>query len=456
MKRYTTQKPLATLDHQFLWHPFTQMKEWVEEAPMIIERGKGSYLFDTQGRRYLDGTSSIWVNIHGHRHPKIDKAIRRQLKRVAHSTMLGLSNPPAILLAKKLIDLAPPGLARVFYSDDGSTAVEVALKMAIQYWAQVKPAQPQRQTFIHLSQAYHGDTLGGMSVSGLELFHKPFHDVLFQSHEIPYPHCYRCPLDLAFPTCQIGCLSPLESILQQKHEEIAGVVVEPMVQAVAGVIPSPPGYLKKIRDLCTKFHVLLIADEVATGFGRTGKMFACEHEEVTPDLMAVSKGLTGGYMPLAATLTSEKIYEAFLGKYDEWKTFFHGHSYTGNPLGCAAALANIEVFNEEQTLKKLKKKINLLRGLIEPLKQELAVGDIRQCGFMVGIELVKNQNTKTPFPLTDRMGHHVARECQKRGLLIRPIGNVLVLLPPLSVATKELKKMVKILEQSIQAVQKRI
>ncbi|GJL53918.1 MAG: adenosylmethionine-8-amino-7-oxononanoate aminotransferase [Nitrospirales bacterium] len=452
MKPRTTQKHLGTLDHRYLWHPFTQMQEWVEKAPIIIERGEGPYLIDSNGRRYLDGTSSIWVNIHGHRHPKIDKAIRRQLKRVAHSTMLGLSNPPAILLAKKLIDIAPPGLSRVFYSDDGSTAVEVALKMAIQYWAQVKPSQPRKQTFIHLSQAYHGDTVGGMSVSGVELFHKPFHAVLFQSHEIPYPHCYRCPLDLTFPSCHIDCLSPLEEILQQKHEEIAGVVVEPMVQAVAGVIPSPPDYLKKIRDLCTKFQVLLIADEVATGFGRTGKMFACEHEDVMPDLMAVSKGLTGGYMPLAATLTTEKIYDAFLGNYDEWKTFFHGHSYTGNPLGCAAALASIEIFDEEQTLKKLKKKIRLLGELLKPLKQQISIGDIRQCGFMVGIELVKNNTTKTPFPLTDRMGHQVTKECQRRGLLIRPIGNVLVLLPPLSVTIKELKKMVKILGQSIQAV----
>ncbi|GJL65808.1 MAG: adenosylmethionine-8-amino-7-oxononanoate aminotransferase [Nitrospirales bacterium] len=452
MKRQHIHKQLATLDHQVLWHPFTQMKEWVEEDPIIIERGKGSYLFDTQGRRYLDGTSSIWVNIHGHQHPKIDKAIRRQLKRVAHTTMLGLSSPPAIQLAQKLIDLAPPGLSRVFYSDDGSTAVEVALKMAIQYWAQVKPAQPQKRTFIHLSQAYHGDTVGGMSLSGVELFHKPFHAVLFQAHEIPSPHCYRCPLDLTFPSCQIDCLRPLESLLRKKHKEIAGIVIEPMVQAVAGIIPSPSGYLKRIRDLCTKFNVLLIADEVATGFGRTGRMFACEHEGITPDLMAISKGLTGGYMPLAATLSNEKIYHAFLGNYSEWKTFFHGHSYTGNPLGCAAALANLEVFEKENVLEKLKKKINFLNALLTDMKKNAFVGDIRQCGFMVGIELVKDMKAKNSFPLTERMGYQVAKECQKRGLLIRPIGNVLVLLPPLSVTTKELKKMVKILERSSQSI----
>ena len=373
MNRQFLKPSLAALDHQYLWHPFTQMKDWVEEEPIIIERGEGPYLFDTNGRGYLDGTSSIWVNIHGHQHPKIDQAIRCQLKKVAHSTMLGLSNPPAILLAKELIRIAPPGLSRVFYSDDGSTAVEVALKMALQYWAQVNPAQKRKRNFIHLSLAYHGDTVGGMSVSGVELFHKPFHSILFQSHQIPLPHCYRCPLDLTFPSCQIDCLTALEDLLKKKHKEIAGIVIEPMVQAVAGIIPSPPGYLRKIRDLCTKFNVLLIADEVATGFGRTGRMFACEHEEVTPDLMAISKGLTGGYMALAATLTTEKIYEAFLGDYQEWKTFFHGHSYTGNPMGCAAALANLEIFEEERKRSKnLKKKIKLLSELLKPLQNELS------------------------------------------------------------------------------------
>ncbi len=453
MKRQSTQPSLAALDHQYLWHPFTQMKEWVEEDPIIIERGEGVYLFDTHGKRYLDGTSSIWVNIHGHQHPIIDQAIRRQLKNIAHSTMLGLSSPPAILLAQKLVEITPPGLTRVFYSDDGSTAVEVALKMALQYWAQVKPALKRKRKFIHLSHAYHGDTIGGMSVSGQELFHAPFHAILFDSHHIPHPHCYRCPLDLKFPSCHIDCLTPLETLFKKKHKEIAGLVIEPMVQAVAGLIPSPPGYLKRIRDLCTRFNVLLIADEVATGFGRTGRMFACEHEDVSPDLMAISKGLTGGYLPLAATLATEKIYEAFLGEYGDWKTFFHGHSYTGNPLGCAAALANIEIFAKESTLQKLKKKITFLSAQLDRLRTEPFVGDIRQIGFMVGIELVKDKKTKTPFLLTDRIGNQVTKECQKRGLLIRPIGNVLVLLPPLSVNTRELKKMMAILEQSIRSIQ---
>ena len=453
MNRHSPTQSLSALDHQYLWHPFTQMKEWVEEDPIIIERGEGAHLFDTKGRRYLDGTSSIWVNIHGHQHPKIDQAIRKQLKKVAHSTMLGLSNPPSILLAKELVRLAPSGLTRVFYSDDGSTAVEVALKMALQYWSQVKPAKKSKRKFIHLSQAYHGDTVGGMSVSGVELFHQPFHSILFQAHEIPHPHCYRCPLNLTYPSCKIDCLTPLEDLLKKKHKEIAGIVIEPMVQAVAGIISSPSKYLSKVKDLCEKFNVLLIADEVATGFGRTGKMFACEHEDVCPDLMALSKGLTGGYMPLAATLTSEKIYEAFLGEYGDWKTFFHGHSYTGNPLGCVAALANIEIFKKERTLEKLNKKIKLLGELLRPLRKESIVGDIRQIGFMVGIELVKEKKTKEPFPLIERIGHQVTKECQKRGLLIRPIGNVLVLLPPLCTNSKQLKRMLKILGTSIQEAQ---
>ncbi|MCA9472402.1 MAG: adenosylmethionine--8-amino-7-oxononanoate transaminase [Nitrospirales bacterium] len=453
MKRRHSTKALASFDHQYVWHPFTQMQEWMKENPIIIERAEDVYLYDTNGRRYLDGTSSIWVNVHGHRHPKIDQAIRRQLKKVAHSTMLGLASPPAILLAQKLIALAPVGLTKVFYSDDGSTAMEVAMKMAIQYWRQCNVPVKSKKKFVHLSQAYHGDTVGGMSVSGVELFQQPFHPVLFESHEIPHPHCYRCPLNLTYPSCKIDCLRLLERLLQQKHQEIAGVIIEPMVQAVAGVIPSPPGYLKRVHELCEKFHVLLIADEVATGFGRTGTMFACEHEAITPDLMAISKGLTGGYVPLAATFSTEKIFGAFLGEYGDWKTFFHGHSYTGNPIGCAAALANLEIFEEERTLKKLKKKIRLLDELLRPLKNEPIVGDIRQIGLMVGIELVKNKKTKTPFQLTDRMGHRVAKECQKRGLLIRPIGNVLVLLPPLSVNSRNLRKMVKIVEQAIQFVQ---
>lgn len=430
------------------------MKEWLQEAPLVITRGKGPYLYDINGRRYLDGTSSIWVNIHGHRQSQINRAIRQQLDQVAHSTLLGLSNPPAILLARELVRVAPPGLTRVFYSDDGSTAVEVALKMALQYWRQRPVPQPRKRKFVHLSLAYHGDTVGGMSLSGVEVFKKPFRSLCFPTFRVDPPYCYRCPLHLTYPACQMACIDPLEHLLQKKHREIAGVVIEPLVQAVAGMIPSPSGYLRRLRELCTTYNVLLIADEVATGFGRTGRMFACQHESVTPDLMAVAKGLTGGYLPLAATLTTEEIYQAFLGDYGEWKTFFHGHSYTGNPLGCAAALANLALFNKDRTLVKMKRHIPVFGRMLNDLRQEPIVGDIRQCGYMVGIELVKNRMKKTPFPLTDRVGHHVSLEARKRGLLIRPIGNVLVLMPPLCVETTHLKRMVRIVRESIRSVKR--
>jgi adenosylmethionine-8-amino-7-oxononanoate aminotransferase len=442
-------RQLAKWDHAYLWHPFTQMKDWVQEEPVMIERGKGAYLVDTEGRRYLDGTSSIWVNLHGHRHPRLDQALRQQLEKVAHSTLLGLSNPPAIELARALIRIAPKGLTRVFYSDDGSTAVEVAIKMAVQYWQQKKRRMGSKRMFVNLKLAYHGDTAGAMSVGNIELFHERFHPLLFPTLKVDAPYCYRCPLKLTYPSCRLSCIEPIERLLKSRHKDIAGFIIEPLVQAAAGMITAPPGYLKRIRELCTKYNVLLIADEVATGFGRTGKMFACQHEGVAPDLMAVSKGLTGGYMPLAATLATEEIYQAFLGEYGDWKTFFHGHSYTGNPLGCAVALANLEVFRMEHTLKRLQPKIKALRQLLKPLGDHTHVGEIRQCGFTAGIELVKNRTTREPYPLEERIGHRVAMAARRRGLLLRPIGNVIVVMPPLITTMTELKRMMQILERSI-------
>ena len=441
---------LADWDRKYLWHPFTQMQEWEEEEPLIIERGKGSYVIDTEGRKYLDGTSSIWVNLHGHRHPALDRAVTKQLGKIAHSTLLGLSNPPAILLARELIRIAPKGLSRVFYSDDGSTAVEVALKMAVQYWQQQHPSTGPKNTFLHLKLAYHGDTIGAVSVGNIELFHARFRPLLFPTLSADPPYCYRCPLKLAYPSCQMACLEPIEQTLRTRHRELAGFVIEPLVQAAAGMITSPPGYLRRIRELCTKYDVLLIADEVATGFGRTGKLFACQHEDVTPDLMAISKGLTGGYMPLAATLTTEEIYNAFVGKYEEFKTFFHGHSYTGNPLGCAVALANLAIFRKERTLTKLRPKIAELKRLMQSLATLPHVGEIRQQGFMVGIELVKDRTTKEVYPPEARIGHRIAAEARLRGLLIRPLGHIIVLIPPLSLSLHELKRMVEVLRDSIE------
>ena len=452
MKAHSRTNRLAEWDRTYLWHPFTQMREWERESPVIIERGEGSYLIDSHGRRYLDGVSSLWVNIHGHRHPRLDRAIQNQLKKIAHSTLLGLSNPPAIELARELIRVAPRGLTRVFYSDDGSTAVEVALKMAVQYWQQRAPKAGAKRTFVHLGLAYHGDTVGAMSVGSIELFQKRFDGLRFPTITADPPYCYRCPLGLTYPACRMACLDPIDRILKQRHQEIAGLIIEPLVQAAAGMITAPPGYLTRIRQLCTKYDVLLIADEVATGFGRTGRMFACDHEGVTPDLMAISKGLTGGYLPLGATLTTEAIYRTFLGDYAEWKTFFHGHSYTGNPLGCAAALANLEVFRKEQTLARMRRRIKALSRLLHPLSTLGHVGEIRQRGYMVGLELVKDRTTRESYPLTDRVGHRVAMEARRRGLLIRPLGNVVVLMPPLVTKINELMRMVSILHESIRTV----
>jgi adenosylmethionine-8-amino-7-oxononanoate aminotransferase len=428
------------------------MQEWEHEIPVIVECGKGPYLIDTDGRKYLDGVSSMWVNVHGHRHPVLDRALRQQLARIAHSTFLGMTNPPAILLARQLVRLAPHGLTRVFYSDDGSTAMEVALKMAVQYWRQRHPQAGGKRSFVHFQLAYHGDTLGAVSVGGLELFQKPFAPLLFPTHSVEPPYCYRCPLKLTYPSCRLACLEPLEHILKTRHREIAGVVIEPLVQAAAGMLTAPPGYLTLVRELCSRYRVLLIADEVATGFGRTGRMFACDHERVTPDLLALSKGLTGGYLPLAATLTTEEIYRGFLGTYDERKTFFHGHSYTGNPLGCAVALANLKVFRSERTLAKLKPRIATLTRLLRPLSKLAHIGEIRQRGFMVGIELVKDRRTRTAYSWSDRVGQRVSAEARKRGLLIRPLGHVVVLMPPLITSSKQLARMVGILHDSIMAV----
>lgn len=452
MARQPSTKQLRDWDRRYLWHPFTQMQEWEQEDPLIIERGNGSYLIDTEGNTYLDGTSSIWVNLHGHRHPMLNHAIKKQLDNIAHSTFLGLSNPPAIELARALIRIAPKGLTRVFYSDNGSTAVEIALKMAVQYWQQRHPEAGPKNTFLHLKMAYHGDTIGAVSVGNIALFHSRFKPLLFPTLAAEPPYCYRCPLKLAYPSCKMACIDPIEQILKRRHRELAGFIIEPLMQAAAGMIPQPAGYLKRVRALCTEYNVLLITDEVATGFGRTGKMFAGEHERITPDLMAISKGLTGGYMPLAATLTTDEIYRGFLGTYDEFKTFFHGHSFTGNPLGCAVALANLQVFRQEKTLSRLSAKIKMLTQWLKPIADIPHVGDVRQRGFMVGIELVRDKATKVPYPLSAKAGHHVAAIARSKGLILRPIGNVLVLIPPLSTTAEELKKMVEILKKSIETL----
>src|SRR3990170_2912086 len=446
-------KSLEEKDKEYIWHPFTQMREWVSETPVIIEKGSGSYLTDTGHKQYIDGTSSIWVNIHGHRKGAIDKAIAAQLKKIAHSTLLGLSNIPSILLAEKLIRLVQgvglTSLSKVFYSDNGSTAVEVGLKMAFHYW-QLKGGRYKKKTkFLTLENAYHGDTIGSVSLGGIDLFHKLYKPLLFETYRIPSPDCYRCPEGREYPDCELACTVEADKVLKRHHNEIAAIIIEPIVQAAAGIIVSPPGYLSSINSICKKYDVLFIADEVATGFGRTGRMFASEHEGINPDIMAVAKGITGGYLPLAATLVTEDIYNAFLGEYKEFKTFFHGHSYTGNPLGCAAAIANIDIFEQEKVIEQVRVKSSLLEKLLDPLKNHPHVGDIRQKGLMAGIELVQNKTTKTQYPLEDKTGFRVCIKAKKMGLILRPIGNVIILMQPLSISPAVLKKMVSIITSAI-------
>jgi len=437
---------------QYIWHPFTQMKDWLEERPVIIAEGRDCFLKDIYGNWYLDGVSSLWVNIHGHRKREIDEAIREQLDHIAHSTMLGLSNVPAIRLARRLIDLVTrsfgrPGPSKVFYSDNGSTAVEVALKMAFQYW--VHKGKKDRDSFLAVHHAYHGDTLGAVSVGGIDIFHSVFKPLLFRTFKAPSPYCYRCELGLEYPICELGCLSRMEQILVEHHGRIAAVIMEPLVQAAGGIIIAPPGYLSGVRSLCTRYDVLMIADEVATGFGRTGRMFACEHEGVVPDILCLSKGLTGGYLPLAATVVTDEIYDAFLGEYDEFKTFFHGHSYTGNPLGCTAALACLDILEREDAIAKLGPKISILESSLRDISSLEHVGDARNKGMIAGIELVRDKISKEPYPLEEKKGWKVASYAREKGVFIRPLGNVVVIMPPLHISTGNLEQLLKVVKECI-------
>jgi adenosylmethionine-8-amino-7-oxononanoate aminotransferase len=429
--RLLSASPMKTspgqLDRRHLWHPFTQQRDWCEEEPLMIERAEGTTLIADDGRRFIDGVSSLWCNVHGHRHPLIDEALREQLGNVAHSTMLGLSHPGAAELASRLAELTPPGLERVFYSDSGSTAAEVALKMAFQYWQQRGGQHVRRTSFAHLRGAYHGDTIGAVSVGGIDLFHAAYRPLLFKAH-----------------AAEPGDVADLERILARHEEELAAVIVEPLVQGAAGIIVHPPGYLRAVRELCDRYGTLLICDEVATGFGRTGTMFACEQERVVPDLLCLAKGLTGGYLPLAATLATERIYEGFLGAPEQFRTFFHGHTYTGNPLACAAALANLEAFRRERTLLRLQPKIRLLHQLLDWVAEMPEVAEVRGRGFMAGIDLGEHDPSL-------RLGHRVVVEARRRGAIVRPLGDVIVLMPPLAIAKRELRRLVEITAASIEA-----
>ncbi|MDX2170510.1 MAG: adenosylmethionine--8-amino-7-oxononanoate transaminase [Deltaproteobacteria bacterium] len=447
MSRPTTAE-LAAWDHQYLWHPFTQMRDWLAQPPLVIESGEGNYLIDSDGRRYLDGVSSLWCNVHGHRKPELDAALKAQCDRIAHSTMLGLGNVPATVLAKRLIEIAPAGLTRVFYSDAGATAVEIALKLALQYW-QLR-GEPRRTRFVALTEAYHGDTLGAVGVGYSEAFHRFFRPVITPALRIDPPHVFRWQRQhTPERALELAC-ADAERVFAAHGGEVAALIVEPLMQGAAGMWSQPTGYLPFLRELTRRHGTLLICDEVATGFGRTGKLFAVEHEGIEADLLCLGKGITGGYLPLAATLTSEALFEAFLAPYEAFEAFFHGHTYTGNPLACAVAIANLDVFEREQVVRRGGERACHLAGLLAGLPDRLPqVGDVRQWGLMVGIELVSERATRAGFDPALKLGQRVVAAARRRGVILRPLGNVIILMPPLSISRAELDLLVAVTVESI-------
>jgi adenosylmethionine---8-amino-7-oxononanoate aminotransferase len=468
---------IAQLDRKFVWHPFTQMRDWLRREPVVIVEGDGAILRDVKGCEFLDANSSIWTNLHGHQNPKINAAISRQLKKISHSSALGFANRPASLLAEKLVkasnrksQIANPKLEKVFFSDDGSTAVEVALKLAYQYSWRIRSAScpaalmkkfPPR--FLSLDGAYHGDTIGAVSLGHIDLFHKSFSGLLFKTDKVMSPYCYRCPFNRAKPErddarnyrkCNWECVGIVEkkfSAQKKNGNPYAAFVVEPLMQGAAGMIPQPESWLKQVSEIARAHGALLIADEVMTGFGRTGETFTCQRENVQPDFLCLAKGLTGGYLPMAATLTTQKVFDAFLGEYEEFKTFFHGHSYSGNQLGASAALASLEILESAKSIRAREKLEIILREELKSLWELPNVGDVRQVGLVAGIELVKNWRTRESFDLRERAGIRVCEAMAQRGVLTRPIGNVIVLMPPYCTTAAQLKKIIAATREGIAA-----
>jgi lysine---8-amino-7-oxononanoate aminotransferase len=436
---------LLEQNRRFLWNPFTQMKDYLADEPVVIERGEGVKLVDVNGVEYYDGNSSLWVNVHGHNRAELNEAIAGQLDKIAHSTLLGAANVPALELAERLVDLTPARLGKVFYSDSGATAVEIGLKLAFAYWRRV--GRPEKNVFVAFDNGYHGDTVGSMSLGGIDLFHSEFGPLLFPCERVSFPHAYRFPG--SEEECADASLAEIEALFDHEARRIACLVVEPLVQAAAGMRTMPRGFLAELERLCRDHDVLLFADEVATGFGRTGEMFACAHEDVEPDLMSLGKGLTGGYLPVAATLVSDPIYDAFYGDFTELKTFFHGHSFTGNQLGCTVALASLDLFERDRLLARVQESSRLLARRLRAVAALPHVGDVRQRGLMVGIELVSNRDTKEPFDWRERTGQRVCLRARELGMLTRPLGDVVVFMPPLVTDRDDLEAMVGILELAI-------
>lgn len=430
---------LKDLDHSYLWHPFTQMEEWLNEEPLIIERGEGSYLYDIQGKRYIDATSSIWCVAHGHNHPAINKAIEGQLSKISHTTLLGCSNIPSILLAEKLARFLPSGLQRIFYADSGSNAVEAALKMAVQYWHCLGE---KRTSFLSFEGAYHGDTFGSMSVGYSDLFHSPFESMLFKSHRFTPPYLLMRDKHLTEEEAERQSLFQVEEILKKHASKIAACIVEPLVQGAAGIWPHSPKYLSQLFLLIKSYRLLFVADEVAVGFGRTGKMFAVQHAKITPDFLCLGKALSGGYLPLSASAATEEIFNAFKGPFEKFKHFFHGHTFTGNPLACSAGIASLEIFEKENTLSKLQSKIEFLWNFLkEKIYPEAHVMQVRGHGFFAGIECGKSKHEN--YPVSYRAGKRVMLSARRRGIVLRPLLDTVVLAPPLNIPDLTLRELLE-------------
>lgn len=440
-------KRLCELDKRYLWHPFTQMADWLKSEPVIIDSAEGFHLIDTEGNRYIDGVGSLWCNVHGHGVREIDDAIKAQIDKVSHSTLLGLGQTKSIELAEKLVGITPAGLEKVFYSDSGATAVEIALKMAYQY--SQNTGQKKRTKFIALENSYHGDTIGSVSLGGIAIFHSIFQPLLFETFFVPAPHWYR--FDGSEQACAKYSLGKIEDLLSSCGHEIAAIVVEPLVQGAAGVIVHPRGFLESVRRLTEKYGVLLIADEVATGFGKTGKMFACEIEQVCPDIMCLAKGITGGYLPLAATLTTQEIFEAFLGTVAEHKTFYHGHTYTGNALGCAAALASLELFEQNKIIESLPAKIDLMERYFAKIAAMPFIGDTRQCGLMGAIEIVRDKASRESFPAEQTTGAKLCYSMRSKGVMLRPLSDCIIVMPPVAIDIELLEELLGIISDSIKS-----
>ncbi len=430
-------RQLKLADHRYVWHPFTQMRTWLADDPIIIERGEGNYLIDVRGNRYLDGVASLWCNVHGHRKRQLDQALRAQIDRIAHSTLLGLANCPSIELAGRLIEVAPAGLSRVFYSDSGAEAVEVALRMAAQYW--YLAGQPRRKLFLTLTESYHGDTLGSVSLGYSERFHRHISSLLFPTLKVDPPHIYRYFKGVSADRADELALRSARESIDRHRDELAALVIEPLMQGAAGMWAHSVEFLRAICEAARAAGALVIFDEVATGFGRTGKFFASEHADISPDLLCLGKGITGGYLPLAATLSTEEIFDAFLGEPQDFRAFYYGHTYTGNPLAAAVAIANLQVFEEEHVIERIQPLIEHLRaGLVERFERHPHVADIRQWGMMAGIELVEDRSRRLPYSCSKMVGARAARAARRAGVLIRPLGDVIVFMPPLSITDSEI------------------